>query len=78
MPGGLTSKARSSTDIMDMFGHTTWVDDWIDSRDSNGITLGNDKFIFIRESGVEGSDCDKESSEFHCNRYYLALRCIVS
>lgn len=68
----LTTKSRSSTNVVDVFGHTTCIDDRINSRDSKGSTLAHDKEIISCKGGTESSelgDSDKEVVEQHLRGY---------
>jgi hypothetical protein len=74
--GRLTTKTRSSADIVNVFGHTTCIDDRIDSRDGKGSTLTHDKEVISRKGGTESSelgDSDKEVVEHH----FLGRSCSV-
>lgn len=71
---GLTSKARPSTDVMNVLGDTTSINNGVDSRNSKSITLSHNKEVGSSEGGTEGSelrDGYEEKVEQHLGRFVL-------
>ena len=61
--GGLTTKSRSSTDIMNVFGYFTRVNDRINSSNGDRSTLTHDEEIFSSESSGEGNELRNSAEE---------------
>lgn len=73
---GLTSKARPSTDIMDVLGDTASIDNGVDSRNGKRVTLSHDKEVGPSEGGTESSesrDGHEEKVEQHFGRFVLVV-----
>jgi len=59
----LTTKSRSSTDIMYVFSHFTRINNRIDSSNSDRSTLAHDEEIFSSESSGEGNELRDSAEE---------------
>jgi len=60
---GLTTKSRSSTDIMNVFGHFTRINNRIDSSNGDRSTLTHDEEIFSSESSGDGNELRNSAEE---------------